>query len=544
MGQLIKLFLFCFVAGFYFGCGTSSNAYLKSKNPNITWMDKKAVKKKSEFPTEFGYQDDDYLYLYGFGGARPTAIGFGGGLVSATVVTNPKKFPIFYQVNKSNMTIVKSSKEADKEKLDAIDKIAWTSKAGWVLYTDNPKSKKKSYYAKQISLDKAEKSVHLFDLETDRKSNFVQDGYGFNSDSTTLTYYAEIYDGKTDKLSFITQCFDFVTMEKLWQHEYNYPHTVKKRDDIDDLSFFINKNGEPQFIIKNYFGGKKKEKKKGKDGTMEANYNFKFFVLNKAGKVEEYTIETKGSFINSIDFPINKTANPVVCAYTYKKNNFRELKSLIFKQINLDTKEVTDLKEISFNTKSLAIYDENTGKKVKQAGTTDNASDLKIQDIIISEDNSTYVLGERNYIYQVCHTSRGRTYCYWKVESGNILITKVNADGTESWSKIIPKSQDVRYGSDINSFRAFEIDNKIHIFFNDHVKNYKKNKSNKVYDWTGRKTVLTHVIVSPDGTYEMIECLGEKDHPVAASIPSIQKIDDNNIILFDTKTIGKLTIER
>lgn len=520
---------------FVISCGTS-NAYKKTKNPNITWMDNKQAK-RTEMPTNYCFEENGKLYGYGYGGGKSFYInGIGG---------TSRIYPIFYEVDKEKMTISKSSKKAKKDKVESIDKVAWLKSAGWILFTEDAKKKQKSMMARPISFeDTKAKDKELFEIEVERRKDFVQDGYGFNSDSTTITYFAEIYEGKNDRLVFKQKCFDFVTMAKLWEKSYTFPHTVKKRKDIDDIDWMINKNGEAEFILKRYNEGRR-EAKKG-SGGKESNYNFYFYVLNKQGKVEEYPLNLHGSFVEKVDFPFNKTKNPVVCGYTFTSKNFKELKGLNFYEINLDTKETELIKQVDFNIKKLTAVDEETGKKIKQGGTQfERVANLEMQKVIITDDNSVYCLGENNYYYERCtrNSKTGTETCIKYVKSGNILVSKLTDDG-ESWSIIIPKSQDLPVVFNAASFAAFELNNKIHLIFNDNYKNYKEAKVTKIKPWLGKNTSIIHVIVNPDGTYEMIEALGRKDHPRFANIGTISLIDDQSVILFDTKTLGRLKLDK
>lgn len=535
MKQFIYLTVLALFSSLIISCGTSSNAYLKSKNPNITWMDKKAIKKKREIPRNLSYQDDNYLYLWDDGSKK----------------SSKKSMPIYYKVDKNTLDIVKKSSDVKKEKFNG-GEVVWNQKAGWFIFDDNTKSKIDEYKVMEISLDKATPAKNLFTLESEKRKSQFTDGFGTNSDTTKLTYYSGQYISKEDKVIFDVLCFDMVTMKKLWGHRYTFPHPVKRRSDISNIDIMINKNGEPHFLSKLYFTKNKKEKRKNEDGGVEANYDFLYYVLSEAGKVEEYTVNTKGAFIESIEFPFTNQKNPVIVAYTYTKNNFRELKSIIFKQIDLDTKEVKDLKEINLNLKKLDINDGQT--KIKQKKGFQEAGHLKIIDIHIADDNSIYVLGEKNVLIEKCYTDKnGVTRCYYYWQSGNILVSKISSDGKESWSKIIPKSQFINANlgangtwkvSKCHSHASYVIGDKLHIYFNDNEKNYKTSTLKKIATWNGSKTSFVHVIVSPDGSYEMIEALGKKDHPRVVDIRKVQKIDDDHIFIYDTKTIGKLKIDR
>lgn len=517
------------------GCG-STNAYLKSKNPNMTWLDKKSIKKKREMPRIYSYHDDKYVYCWDDISKRMSS----------------KGIPLFYKLDKNTLNIVNSTKADKDEKYNSYN-IIWNEKANWLIFDDNKKSKIDEYKIRRISFDKLEPSKNLFKQESEKKNSQFSSDFFLNSDTSKITYYSAEYIGKEDKVKFDVICFDLETMEKIWSNQYTFPHPIKNKSDVSDLDIMVNKNGEPHFLIKTYLE-KKKEKKKKEDGTIVANYYFNYYVLNEAGKVEEYKIDTKGLFITDIDFPFKNQKNPVIAAYTYKKANFKELNSILFKQIDLDTKEVKDIKEIKIETKELDVFSE-SGEKIKQNDYYQQVNGLRIQNILQSSDGSVYVLGEENRLVQECTTdSKGRTRCvyYWK--SGNILVTKVKLDGTQSWTKIIPKSQYIntafalteanKYGK-VHSHKSMIIDDKLHLFFNDNAKNYDLKKPlKKIAKFGGRKSSLVHVIVDNDGKYEMIEALGPKDHPRIVDISSIKNIDNDHVFLFDYKTLGKLKIDR
>lgn len=517
------------------GCGPSTNAYLKSKNPNMSWMDKKNVKKKREMPRIFSYQDEKYLYCWDDASKRLAS----------------KGIPLFYKIDKKTLDIVSSTKADKDEKYNSYN-IIWNEKANWIIFDDNKKNKIDEYKIRKISFDKLEAAKNLFRQESEKKNSQFSSNFYMNSDSTKVTYYSAEYIGKEDKVKYDVICFNLETMEKLWDNKYVFPHPIKSRSDVSGMSIMVNKNGEPHFLVKTYID-KKKEKKKNSDGEVVANYFFNYYVLNEAGKVEEYKIDTKGLFITDIDFPFNNQKNPVIAAYTYKKSNLKELNSIMFKQIDLDTKEVKNLKDIRIETKELDVYDEG-GTKLKQSNNFQRVNGLRIQNIHQAADGSVYVLGEENTLVRVCTRDKNGERCTYYWRSGNILVTKIKTDGTQSWSKIIPKSQyinlayeltDANKSGRVHSHKSMMIDDKLHIFFNDNAKNYDPKKPlKKIKQFTGAKASLIHVIMETDGKYEMIEALGPKDHPRIVDISSIKNIDDDHVFLFDYKTLGMLKIDR
>ena len=529
MEQIIRPF-FCIMVltQILSGCG-SSNAYLKTQNPNVIWMAKNAVKKKHEVPTNYCYQDEKYIYAWDNGSKKAS-----------------KGMPIYYQIDKNNLDIVKSSKNTKTEEFRDY-KVYWNEKGGWLIYDANKKAKIDEYKVMPIDLDKLVPSKDLMKIEAEKRKSQVYDNFLISEDKSKLTYTTAEYFSKEDKLVFDVICFDFATMNKLWTQKYEFPHKVKRRSDVENLDISINDKGEPNFIYKQYHTEKKKEKVKSEKGGFESNYDYVYFLFKDNGTSEEYVIKLDGTFVQSIEMPFKHSQTPIVVAYTYAKNNYKELKSILFKQINVETKEVTDLKEVMINSKQLNLFDEETGKKVKQSKGFQGVSALAIQKVHQAPDGSTYVLGETNTLVRVCtrDAKTGAESCRYYWQSGNILVTKINGDGTEGWSKIIPKSQYVPASSyKMHSHNSFVLDNKLHIFFNDYYKNYESSKASKIKVFTGAKASFIHTIVNPDGKYEMIEALGRKDHPVVVEINSIKKMDDDHVFLFDAKSFGKLKIDR
>jgi hypothetical protein len=516
-------------------CGVSSNAYLDSRNPNIIWMDKEAIKKKKELPRILSYQDEKYVYCWD------------------NVFTNfsSKTVPLFYQLDKNTLDIIKSSKSDNNEKYNSLN-VIWNEKAGWIIFEENKKDKFTEYNYRKISLDSLELYSLLFKIENDKTNTIIDEDFLLNGDTTKLTYFKAEYLSRDDKLVFYVKCFDFMTMSELWSHQYLYPHPVRNKNEISGIDIKINKKGEPHFLIKAY-NDKRKEKKKKEDGTIVANYFFNYYVLSESGKVIELKIDTKEKFIRAISFPNQNQSSTIIAAYTYKNNSFNELHSILIKEVNSEDNQIQDVKEIILNTKKLISIDDSTGYQLSQQRDFQDVSGLQIQSIIQADDSTIYILGEENELKQICNMdSRGITTCNYYWQSGNILITKVAASSSESWTKIISKSQYISTSlgntqtgkySKLYSHKSLMINNKLHLFFNDNEKNYNSDSEiSKIKLWRGNNTSFIHTVLNPDGKYDMIEALKPKDHPRAIDINSIKLIDSNHLFLFDYKTIGILKI--
>lgn len=513
-------------------CGITSNAYLTTTNSNIKWIQHDAFDNKNEIPRIVAFQDDKYLYCWD----------------DVSKYQNFYSEPLFYQIDKTSLDIVKSSKSKINQKYNSL-KVFWTEKAGWIIFDENRKNKTADFKLKKISLDSLESAIDLFQIDYENFNNLLGENFQFNNDSTLLTYYSIEYLSKSDKVRINVLCYDYVTMKELWKNQYIYPYPIRSKAEFSNINISINNTGELQFIIKSYFD-KKNETKKNSEGVLVPNYNFNFFLLPKSGGVQEYNIDTKNNFIRSFKILNQKNNNPLIAAYTYKNTKFNELYSIFLKEFNNQNKTIVDIKEIVLNTKQLVTYNEVTGDKINQQNEFINVDGLQIQNMIKGDDGAIYVLGEENELKQICNLdSRGLTTCSYYWQSGNIIVTKLSAL-SESWTKVISKSQYIStsYGNNLSnrytklySHKSFLINNKLHLFFNDNQKNYiEGSELKRIKVWRGNNTSFIHTIIEPDGKYDMIEALKPSDHPLAIDINSIKPIDSNHIFIFDYKAIGIL----
>lgn len=537
---LLELLISCSVSGGA-SLGGYSNAFRKSKNPNIIWQGKKEIKNKKERPSYVGHSDDKYIYCYGYKGRGRDA-----SQSSFSIFSSSKKLPLYYKLDKNTLEVLESSKEIDQTKIEGVDGVFWTEKAGWLLYTEDGNKKRKLHFAKPVSLSEQKKSKLLFEIEVEKKNMFIKDHFGLSKDTSKFIYSALIYDSKKDEASFITYCFDFVTMAPLWKTNHTLPYKIKKKSDIAGIVWEYSEEGEIQFLMKHYFTRNKKESRKNEAGEKEANYVYDFFVLNKNGSVEQYEVNNEGAYVRDIEFVKTESTNPIICGYTFDKTRMKELTGIMFKQIDRENKKVNDLISLKMKAKKIEAENEETGKKIKQQNVFQKASILSIRGIVSSKtDNSTFVIGENNSYYERCYTNRstGTEVCIPYVRSGNMLITRISEDGEEAWTITIPKSQNVPL-ADIHSFAYYEEQGSLHLFFNDHSDNYKKNAPKRIKVWAGSRTSFIHTIVRPDGKYEMIESLGRKDHPTAVYIGSIRKLDEESVLIQDRSEIGRLKIDK
>jgi hypothetical protein len=473
------------------------------------------------------FSDSDFIYCYA---------------MKKESIFNP--IPVFFQIDKNNLSITQCSNLHYKNKIDDYVDLIWNKTVGWVFYSKTIDNHTIQYHAIPILWSDTIHEKKLFSVVLEKNQTLTHANFYTNSDASLISFFAIIHDASTHNLKFNTLCFDSKSLKLMTANNYAFPYEVANAMDAASFNVKINREGEPQFIFKTYIQDMSESRKI--DGRKQANYYFKYIVLEKTGRINEIPINTNGNYIKSIDFLIRDN-HAIIAAYMYAKPNFKNLKGLFFNSISADSGSIESFNEILFNTKTISAFDIVSDEKIKQGLDYDRVDYLTIKNILIAEDSSVFVLGEIDFMKIV---PTGRRRIKTNLISGNIIVTKLTTSGEHIWTQIIPKSQlvnDHMIGSHIyqgtaHSFASYTSKNQLHLFFNDNENNYRSSSISNIKEWNGGNTGFVHVLFNPDGHYEMIEVLRKYDHPLAIDINSVVKIDDSSVFIFDYNTIGKLNL--
>lgn len=259
-------------------------------------------------------------------------------------------------------------------------------------------------------------------------------------------------------------------MEKDAGSEVKMPYTEKRMDNID---YTVDHEGTPYILTKVFPNKTTKEKTKNPNGKGKiTNYQIELLKVNlKTEEISSTPINTVDKFITKIALYENAN-NDLVCTGFY--NTYGPTKSIdnFFYSENITPHtdgifvfkvakggDLSDIKYYEIPIEVMNQYErKNTQKRNerKEAKGKAQFEYLTMRESLVQEDGSIIIIGEQYYMKQGNVTTTIATTPYQKAMSSSgvtknqsppqylyedILITKINSDGTLAWMKKLPKRQ-------------------------------------------------------------------------------------------------------
>ncbi len=258
-------------------------------------------------------------------------------------------------------------------------------------------------------------------------------------------------------------------MEKQWGDEVEMLHTEKE---MNNLAYTIDKEGNGYMM--SFLRQEKKFElvKVSSEGNIEAttldiNGDLVFEKFNLIEDVDGNII-CAGYYANGWDFKVNWTGSS---AFSFNTNGI-----YMFKMNN--SGKILSKSDIPFSIDIIKKYlTDREAKKMekRESGGKAGISDLKLIKVFSQEDGSIIFIGEQQYVRdEMWMTSQQTVYHY-----SNVVVTKLNKEGEEVWTKKLPKNQaGVASGFQINpifegqmSVAYMKGDDSHYILFVDNPKN-------------------------------------------------------------------------
>lgn len=274
-------------------------------------------------------------------------------------------------------------------------------------------------------------------------------------------------------------------MSPIWNKEFKMPYTERRMDLLD---FAVDNEGRGYILSKVFKDDSNEDKKKKKDEI--ANYHIELFkLLQGQSDIAKTKIELDGIFINGISL-FESGNNQLYCAGYYNKGllkgNFISKKHnkssadgiVIFKLSKEGEVLKTYTHEIPLEVINMYISDRAKAKNEdKEEEDEAELQNMVLRDLIIYEDGSLAMVGEQ-YFMVVHQTQKSVYYTYHYY---NILITKINADGSFAWMNKIPKKQIGKKGMGGMSYTYLSTSGFHYLLFLDNVKNMELPKNEFPY---------------------------------------------------------------
>lgn len=274
------------------------------------------------------------------------------------------------------------------------------------------------------------------------------------------------------------------------KHELFLPH---KKKQVDIIDYHLDPQGVPYLLTKVHPLKNSRRNVIGKGKNAIINYQLEVLKLDLTDgsytttpiKLEHYQIES--SWLST------STDNHIICAGFYSKRESKTIEPdgiFIFK-INSETKLLED-HYYEFPIEILTQYkNARQQSNIAQADRKGQAEmdNLKLKKVLVQEDNSLVIIGEIDFVatYTNSSTHTRTSYHYY-----DILITKINPDGSLAWMRKLPKRQIGAKGRGGMSFKHMKSNNKHYFIYLDHPKNNIVNVYELPSIYTdGRRAILT-----------------------------------------------------
>lgn len=365
----------------------------------------------------------------------------------------------------------------------------------------------------------------------------VEDKFDFfqaNDKKSVLIQYRKKPEVKRD-----TKSFDIIglllfdgNLKKLSGNEVTMPYTERRMNNLD---YQLDKNGNFYLLEKVFHDDSNDDKKSRKDKV--ANYHVELLTIKSgANKFQISKLENNDKFINKI-WLFDTGRDYLICAgfYSNGKGDFNDCDGIAAFKINADgTFYDKVFHEIPLEIINQYESDKTKKKNEKKERKGDNAqfADLVLDEIAVGQDGSIVLIGEQ--FFTVTTYSAGgmgnmggqaRTTYHYR----DILVSKINPDGTLGWMKKVPKTQVGGRGKGGMSYKYFNANSNHYVIFLDNVKNI---------DLPLEKTPAVHS--DGQGGYLTAVKISDSDGALSkGSILNARDVEDFKIYQFSTDRIVK-----
>lgn len=323
----------------------------------------------------------------------------------------------------------------------------------------------------------------------------VQDKFDFyqsDNKQNVLIQYRKKPEVKRD-----TKSFDIIglyayngNMEKLYGNEVKMPYTERRMNNLD---YQLDNKGNLYLLTKVFHDDSNDDKKKRKD--KEANFHIEMFTIKSGSdQIQISKFENKDKFVNRL-WIFDTNSDYLICGGFYSngsetknswisgQNSYDDCDGIVVLKFKEDgTVYDTVFHEIPLEVLNQYETEKTKRKNEKKERKGDNAqfSDLELKDLVINKDGSIVLVGEQ--YFTVFHSSGGGMGMggmgmggggYYTYHYCDMLVTKINADGSLGWMKKIAKNQMGTKGKGGMSYKYFNADNNHFFVYLDNVKNIK-----------------------------------------------------------------------
>ena len=410
--------------------------------------------------------------------------------------------------------------------------------------TENIYNFANKYYLFYSAWDKGNKTEQLFVREIDfEKGDFIGkskriiavngkvtggDGNKFSvepsfNEKHLMIYYREKPESRNDKVNKDEIGFYMFdeNMEVEWKKTAKMPYTESQ---MNNIAYAVNQNGSA-FILSEVLPSGEKDRLNKQDLP---NYKLELLVVSESGvEINGAEIKLKNKIVNQVSFFEGKD-NDLILAGFYGNKGSKGTDGIFMVKLT-DKGELND--EVTFEIPTELMKENMSDRaqkkmdKKEDKGIDLSMSNMELRDLVFNKDGSLIMIGEKYYTITTYTTSSSgmtssKTTHYYE----EMLISKINANGTLAWMKKLPKKQtrsssgggllfSIGYSSHGLGYKYIQGKSSHYLLFLDNVKNLElaSNESPKPHS-DGQGGFLTaYKINDANGTVEKLSIIDTRD---------------------------------
>lgn len=255
--------------------------------------------------------------------------------------------------------------------------------------------------------------------------------------------------------------------------ELTFPH---KRRQVDIVDYHLDQQGVPYILTKVRPSKSSRRDVIGKGENAIINYQLEILKFNLADgsyttipiKLDKHQIKSSWLYAGA--------NGQVICTGFYTKRESKTTEPDGVFVFNIDqANKLLKHHHYEFPIEILTQYkNARQQSRIAHADRKGHAemNNLKLNKIVVDSDNSLVIIGEVEFIITSTNTTtNGGTFTRTTYHYYDILVTKINADGSLAWMRKLPKRQIGSRGRGSMSFKHLKLNDQHYFIFLDHPNN-------------------------------------------------------------------------
>jgi hypothetical protein len=348
--------------------------------------------------------------------------------------------------------------------------------------------------------------------------------YAISRDKSKIAIVDQTAYQKGESEEFIMTVYN-ENMVQLWTKTVKLPY----KEELFATDMYVVDNKGNLYVSGIVYDDVAKTKRGGKP-----NYNYSILAYRKEGtEMKEYKTQLKDKFITDLSFNILNDDGTIVCGGFFSEKGTFSIKGTFFMSIDPVTQEIKKQGIKQFDTEFLEEFmSDSKAKKGKELYEYD------LKKLVLKDDGSAVLVAEQYYVSVVTSTytnsngstSTRTTYYY---HYNDMIVVSVKPDNSIEWAIKVPKKQvTTNDGGYFSSFAMQVKDNKIHLIFNDNLKNLTIKDAKKTYNFNGKGSVITLATITSDGEYEKSMLASNASEEIIARPKVCEQVSNDQMIVY------------